>query len=214
MDALLERVCRRQLFPNLQTIVIAGQSNGGRFIARYAAVNQFEPRVATPRGVAVRYVVMGSGSYLYMNEHRLTFVDDSYLAAATSSTWQSRVVSLVDFYSVCKVDAAAIDYWPNGLSELTIYPARVGRAAIREQFGTRDVRYLVGEHDLSPSYPECPERVQGPNTLAKMLLYYTHLQQFYGAELHHRLSVIPGVGHSGHDAMVSPDGVAALFGPA
>jgi hypothetical protein len=213
MDALLERVCRRQLFPNLQAIVIAGHSNGGRFMARYAAVSRFEPRVATPRGVAVRYAVMGSGSYLYMNAARQKFIDDSYLSAATSAVWRDRIVSVVDHTPICKLDAAEIDHWPHGLTDLWEYPARVGVDLIRAQFGIRDVRYLVGELDLSPSFVECPERMQGPDTLAKTLLYFTHLEQFYGPALAHRLSVVPGVRHSGYAEMVSAAGSAALFGP-
>ena len=93
------------------------------------------------------------------------------------------------------------------------YPARVGAAQIRSQFASRDVHYIIGEGDLLASFTNCPERVQGQDTLAKTLLYYRHLEQFYGSALRHRLHVLPNVGHSGLGEMTSPLGLGAIFGP-
>lgn len=220
MDTLLDRVCRRHLFPNLGIVVIAGHSNGGRFMSRYAAVSRFEQEIANPRGIHVRYLVMGSGSYLYMDDRRLAFAGDAYLNAAHSDDWRNTLVDLTDFSTVCSEDPASFDHWPWGLVLPTLdgiprypYPDRVGAAQIRSQFGSRDVHYLVGEEDLSTSFTQCPERVQGQDTLAKTLLYYRHLEQFYGSALRHRLHVLPNVGHSGLGEMTSPQGLGAIFGP-
>lgn len=215
MDTLLERVCRRSLFPNLMIVVIAGHSNGGRFMARYAAASRFEQEVATPRDIHVRYLVMGSGSYLYMGERRQVFEDDTYLTAAHSDDWRDTIVNLEDFSTVCDEGAERFNDWPWGLNDLWPYPAQVGAEQIRNQFGSRDVHYLVGERDpnLSASFTFCQERVQGRDTLAKTLLYYRHLEQLYEADLRHTLHVVPNVGHSGRGEMTSPQGLAALFGP-
>lgn len=214
MDTLLERVCRRRLFPNLMSIVVAGQSNGGRFISRYAAVSRFEQEVATPRGIHVRYVVMGSGSYLYIDDSRLAFDGETY--PDHSSNWRDMIVDLEDFSTVCDELAGEYNDWPNGLSDLWPYPAQAGKTLIQNQFVSRDVHYMVGEKDDSESYKECPERVQGQDTLTKTLLYYRHLEQFCAErelDLRHQLHVVPGVGHSGRDIMTSSIGLAALFGP-
>lgn len=211
MDALLTQLCWPELFPNLKIIVFIGQSNGGRFLARYAAASPFEDRVARPRGIHVRYVVMGSGSYLYMDGNRLTFSDDTYKNAAHNENWRDSITELIDFESVCSVDADYYNNWPWGLDDLYNYPNQLGAARIREQFGRRDVIYLVGEEDSSTSYPKCPERVQGPDTLAKTLLYYSHLEQYYGAELRHRVRVVAGVSHWGLGTMNSPEGVEEIF---
>ena len=45
LDTILERLSKPTLFPNLRNIVIAGQSNGGQFVARYAAISRFEDQV-------------------------------------------------------------------------------------------------------------------------------------------------------------------------
>jgi hypothetical protein len=213
MDTLLARVCRRRRFPNLQRIVVAGHSNGGRFLARYAAINRFESEIAAPRGVAVRFVVMGSGSYLYVDGRRWVFTSDSYKASSLTDGWRSGVAELTDYGSVCSVDADEVDHWPWGLSDLSAspYAASVGADTIRKQFGARDVHYLVGHTDDSESFLECPERVQGPDTLAKTLLFFYHLERVYRGTLKHRLKVVPNVGHNGGQLMKSPSGLATLF---
>jgi pimeloyl-ACP methyl ester carboxylesterase len=211
MDALLAQLCRPEIFPNLETIVLVGHSNGGRFLARYAAASPAEDWAARPRGIHVRYVVMGSGSYLYVNEQRQTFVDDTYKSAAHNDDWRQAIVSLVDYDSICSVDADKVNHWPNGLNALWNYPGQFGADRIRAQFGRRDVIYLVGENDLFESFKDCPERVQGPDTLAKTLLYYRHLEQHYGSDLKHRMRVVAGVGHWGLGTMTSPEGIEEIF---
>lgn len=211
MDALITHLCSPDLFPNLKIIVLVGQSNGGRFLARYAAASTVEDRIARPRGVHIRYVVMGSGSYLYMDENRLTFTNESYREAAHNDNWRNAITPLTDFSTVCSENAADANTWPWGLDDLWNYPAQVGKTQIKDQFGERDVIYLVGEEDLSESFTACPERVQGPDTLAKTLLYYRHLEQVYGAALQHRVRVVAGIGHWGLGTMNSPEGIEEIF---
>lgn len=220
LDVLLEQLCRKTLFPNLNKVIIAGHSLGGRFMSAYSAASRFEQEVATPRGIHVRYLVMGSGSYVYMDDVRYTFTDDTYLTAADNDDWRGTVATLYDFGTVCTENPAAFNDWPWGLSmpvrdgtPVYPYPTMVGATQIQNQFGARDVHYLIGEGDLLESYEQCPERVQGQDTLAKTLLYFWHLEQYYGtAHLNHHLHVIPDIGHSGLREMTSPIGLAVIFG--
>lgn len=213
MDALIRHLCRAEIFPNLKIIVIAGHSNGGRFMSRYAATNAVEDRIAKPRGIHMRYLVMGAGSFLYMDSDRYRFANDSYKQAAVNEDWRSAIEPLpqTQFNTICSTDSDRFDNWPNGLNSLTNYPNQLGRDRIRDQFGKRDVIYVVGENDLSTSFTECPERVQGPDTLAKTLLYKHHIETFYGGSAPHRLCVVAGVDHDGHDEMTSPEGLAEIF---
>jgi pimeloyl-ACP methyl ester carboxylesterase len=211
MDELLTQLCNPLVFPNLKIIVLIGQSNGGRFLARYAAASPVEDRFARPRGIHMRYVVMGSGSYLYMDDKRYAFIDEAYKQALLHENWRVKITSLSNFSSVCSEKADQFNHWPNGLDSLWNYPNQFGAERIRAQFGKRDVIYLVGENDLSGSFPECPERVQGPDTLAKTLLYFHHLEQYYGSDLSHRLRVVANVGHWGLGTMTSPEGIEEIF---
>jgi hypothetical protein len=221
LDVLLERICRKSLFPNLKSVIISGHSNGGRFMGCYSAASRFEQEVATPRGIHVRYLVMGSGSYVYMDDIRYTFTDDTtYLTAAYNDDWRRTIATLYDFGTVCTETPVTFNDWPLGLNmtfrdgkPVMPYPIEIGAEQIRNQFGSRDVHYLVGEGDVDlPSF-EGPERVQGKDTLAKTLLYFWHLEQHYGADLKHHLHVIPDVGHSGLGEMTSPIGLDVIFGP-
>lgn len=218
MDTLLERLCRRSLFPNLAIVVIFGHSNGGRFMSCYAATSRFEQEVASPRGIHVRYIVSGSGSYLYMNDRRYAFVDNTYLDAADPNiNWRDTIVDLLDFGLVCEENPVKFNDWPLGLNippgDNWPYPAQVGGTQIYNQFGPRDVHYLIGAKDLLESY-EGPERVQGPNTLAKTLLYFWHLEQLPWDDFRHQLHVVPNAKHSGGVNMRSREGSQAIFGPA
>src|SRR5262245_32660666 len=68
IDALLDLVCSesREVFPNLETVVLIGHSAGGQFVARYVAGG----RGCADRAVKVRYVVMNPSSYLYVDGRR------------------------------------------------------------------------------------------------------------------------------------------------
>ena len=151
-----------------------------------------------------------------MNDRRYSFADQTYLQAANPSVdWRSTVVDLLDFGLVCSEHPEKFNDWPLGLiidQDRWPYAAEVGAVQILEQFSTRDVHYLIGEEDLLPSFSECPERVQGQDTLAKTLLYYWHLEQL-GWGNHHRLHVVPNVGHYGRGNMTSALGNTAIFGP-
>ena len=62
IDALVQLLENRRLFPDLQTIVLAGHSAGGQMVQRYAVVGQ--------GGDRVRYVVANPSSYVYFSADR------------------------------------------------------------------------------------------------------------------------------------------------
>lgn len=67
-DAILQRLARKEMFPNLKSIVLAGHSAGGQFTTRYAMANQLHERL----GVPVTYVVANPSSYTYLDSLRPT----------------------------------------------------------------------------------------------------------------------------------------------
>jgi len=58
MDALLQRLARRESFPNLKTVVLAGHSAGGQYVARYAMSNRVHEKLPFP----LAYVVSNPSS--------------------------------------------------------------------------------------------------------------------------------------------------------
>ena len=65
-DEILRRLARKDTFPNLKTIVVAGHSAGGQFVNRYEMSN----RVHESLGVPVRYVVSNPSSYAWIDSTR------------------------------------------------------------------------------------------------------------------------------------------------
>ena len=201
LDTILERLSKPSLFPNLQIIVIAGQSNGGQFVNRYAATSRFEDEIAVPRHIHMRYVSMSAGSYLYLNGER-----------AVSGTTNSFAVP---------AGCADYDDWPFGLANLDdcpySYPKRMGRQTIRDQYPGRDVIYLQGALDIDPEPEdddvECAVIWQGNNHMERGEIYFNYLRYYYRARLRHARYVVPGVGHSGLGLMMSSRGQSVIFGP-
>jgi pimeloyl-ACP methyl ester carboxylesterase len=66
VDDILKRLAKRDVFPNLKLIVLAGHSAGGQFVGRYEMSN----RVHETLGVPVRYVVSNPSSYAWIDATR------------------------------------------------------------------------------------------------------------------------------------------------
>ena len=66
VDEILRRLARKEIFPNLKTIVVAGHSAGGQFVNRYEMSNQVHEKL----GVPVRYVVSNPSSYAWIDATR------------------------------------------------------------------------------------------------------------------------------------------------
>src|SRR5205809_6850801 len=65
-DELLGSLVRKDVFPNLRAIVVAGHSAGGQFVTRYEMAN----RVHDKLGIPVTYVVANPSSYAYLVPER------------------------------------------------------------------------------------------------------------------------------------------------
>src|SRR6476660_1818860 len=68
MDEILRRLARKEVFPNLKAIVVAGHSAGGQFVIRYEMLNQVHDKL----GIPISYVVANPSSYAYVDGLRPT----------------------------------------------------------------------------------------------------------------------------------------------
>ena len=73
MDEILRKLAKKDAFPNLRTIVVAGHSAGGQFVNRYEMSN----KVHETLGVPVRYVVANPSSYAWIDSTRPAAVSDA-----------------------------------------------------------------------------------------------------------------------------------------
>ncbi len=71
IDEVLRKLARKQAFPNLKHIVVAGHSAGGQFVNRYEMANQVHETL----GVPVSYIVANPSSYAYPDNTRPNAAD-------------------------------------------------------------------------------------------------------------------------------------------
>jgi pimeloyl-ACP methyl ester carboxylesterase len=62
-DEILHKLARKDAFPNLKMIVVAGHSAGGQYVTRY----EMATKVHDTLGVPIRYVVANPSSYAYLD---------------------------------------------------------------------------------------------------------------------------------------------------
>ncbi|MGN6317207.1 alpha/beta hydrolase [Trinickia sp.] len=194
LDAIVERLARRDSFPSLETVVIAGHSGGGQVAQRYAVLTRAEGRL-TSQGVALRYVIANPSSYVYF---------DALRPAAEGG-----------FAPFDGAHCPGFNDWKYGLNRLPAY-ARAGDGvlALEDAYARRDVTVLLGSLDCDPEHPaldrSCAAQTQGPHRLGRGLAYARYMKMRHPS-LGHRTVVVDGFGHDGKGIFCSPQGVAALF---
>jgi pimeloyl-ACP methyl ester carboxylesterase len=210
-DELLRRLARKDVFPNLKAIVVAGHSAGGQFVTRYEMAN----KVHDALGVKLTYVVANPSSYAYLDALR-----------PTVSAFPENVASAVPGYHAplpANPPAAFAPFadarnctgyntWPYGLRARNGYAAKVSDEDLKKQLAARPATYLLGELDILPLHDfdgSCSAMAQGPTRLARGLAYAKYVNERYGAQ-HHSV-VVPACGHSGRCMLSSEKALPLLF---
>ena len=196
LDAAVSALADRERFPALARVVLAGHSAGGQVLARYTPTNRADP-VLRAAGMEIRYVISSPSSYLYFDDRRPT-PDGGFAPFAGAS-------------------CPGFDDYKYGLRNPPPYVAAVPAGEIAKRFLARDVVFLLGGSDNDPAHRlldrSCPAMAQGRDRLSRGLAYTAYLRTLPGdAAAHHRLLVVPGVGHNNRSMFGSPCGRAALFG--
>lgn len=189
LDSLLAGVAGpAELYPNLESIVVAGHSAGGQVVHRFAAASALS---GVRAGVAVRFVVANPSTYLYLGPER----------------WDGASFSIPDV-------SACPDYqrWHYGLDELNSYMRERDESAVRARMRGRDIRVLLGTADTLGASLDmtCGAMLQGVNRLdrGRHLVAY---MDYAIPEHRHRLTEVPGVGHSSRGMFTSDAGLDATF---
>lgn len=189
-DEILRKLARRQTFPNLRTIVVAGHSAGGQFANRYAMAN----RVHDTLGISITYVVANPSSYAYLDPTRPGG-------------------DLADFRPFGdRANCTTYDRWPYGLQNRTGYTSNATDEQLRRQAATRPTSYLLGQLDTLPLAgfdSSCPAMAQGPNRLERGQAYGRYMSQKFGA--HHTVAVIPLCGHNARCMFTAEPALPVLF---
>lgn len=199
-DRILEEVVAGGNFPNLKTIIILGHSAGGQMVNRYAASGMFETKVARPRGIEVRYIVMAPSSYLYFNRERV-------------------VKGTLRKFSVPKRVPDNYNNWGYGLGTMFTFHKKfkITPEMIINRYPSKKILYLVGSKDNDENESSLdkkpPAMLQGRHRRERGIIYYNYLVHFFGEKVKktQHFRVARGVGHSGRALMLSGQAVRFVF---
>jgi pimeloyl-ACP methyl ester carboxylesterase len=205
VDDLLRTLGRKDLFPNMQRIVVTGHSGGGQFTMRYAMAST----VIDGLGVPVSFVVSNPDALAYVDSLRPTAAAYPASAAAPGFPVASPSESFVEYPDART--CTAFNDWPYGLQNRTGYASRVTVEVLTRQLASRNVLYLLGALDLSPAGLDqtCPAVAQGPTRLARSLAFVKYLNERFGAS--QQVKVVGGCGHNERCVFTSADGIKAMF---
>lgn len=194
MDAILRKLATKSNFPNLKTIVVAGHSAGGQYVARYQMAN----RVHETLGVAVSYVVANPSSYAWPAATRPLPAGDATVENAKLG-WNTEKPHTDFTYG--PFDAAACagyDRWPAGLSNRTAgYTAKTSDEQLKKQLVSRPVTYLLGQVDTLPLGgfdSSCPAMAQGATRRARGEAFVKFVNEQLGAT--HPIQIVSECGHN------------------
>lgn len=210
MDEILRRLARKEVFPNLKTIVVAGHSAGGQFVTRYEMLNQVDDNL----GVPVSYVVANPSAYAYVDHLRPTA---SAFAATTPAAQGGSVSSSANPspaflpYGDAK-NCTGYDIWPYGLRTRPRYSSTLTDEQITRQLVARSVTYLLGEADVLPLGvfdTSCPAMAQGPTRLGRGVAIHKYVTENLHAR--HGLVVVPFCSHSQRCMFTSDVALPLMF---
>ncbi|SRR5579883_2359029 len=189
-DEILRKLARKDVFPNLKAIVMAGHSAGGQFVTRYEMAN----KVHETLGVPVTYVVSNPSSYAYLDATRPN----------------SELTEFRPFGD--GRNCTTFDRWPYGLENRTGYTAKVSDDQLKKQLISRPTIYLLGEIDILPLGgfdSSCPAMAQGPTRLARGQAFAKYVHQKFGAE--QKVTVVSLCGHNARCMFTSEQALPIVF---
>jgi hypothetical protein len=170
-------------------LVVFGNSAGGQFVNRYAAVGR-GPDVLAGRGLRVRFVIANPSTYLYFDRER----------------------------PVAVPDGARVNDWRYGFDDAPGYVDAGPRPSLERYLG-RDVTIVLGALDtdgasrlleVSPA-----AMAQGANRFDRGLRYDQHVRRLAraaGLPARHRLVQLAGTGHAAGDVLAAPRTREIVFG--
>lgn len=208
LDQILRTVARKEVFPNLVGIVVAGHSAGGQVVNRYGMSN----RVHDGLGVPVRYIVSNPSSYAWPSAERPTSAAWSLTANAPGYI-PDIAAGAPAFRDMGDGRGCTVyDQWPYGFQNRSGYSADQSDDRLRAQLAGRPVTYLLGDLDILPLAGfdgSCGAMAQGPTRMARGEAYARYVNERLGG--HHEVRIVPLCGHNARCIFTSDTALELIF---
>jgi pimeloyl-ACP methyl ester carboxylesterase len=212
MDEILRKLAKKDIFPNLTAIVVAGHSAGGQFATRYEMSN----RVHDTLGVPVTYVVANPSSYSWPDATRPVPADDG-LPANAQTAWNTEKPHTAFSYGRFEgANCANYNRWPFGLENRTGgYTSKMSDEQLKAQLVSRPVTYLLGQVDTLPLGgfdSSCSAMAQGATRRARGEAFAKYVNEQLGAK--HAIQIVPECGHNDRCVFTTDSVFPVIFPPA
>jgi hypothetical protein len=170
-------------------VVIVGNSAGGQFVNRYAAVGQ-APDVLAKHGIPVRFIIANPSTYLYFDHDRPVTVPND----------------------------PAINRWRYGFEGPPTYVKGTPEESLR-RYLKRDVTIVLGAEDREADAllleVGAAAMAQGANRFERGINYDRHIRRRareQGLAVNHQVIELAGVGHAAGDVLVARQTREIMFG--
>lgn len=196
IDTFLKKFADKKVFPNLKTIVLTGHSAGGQLTQRYAIGTQIEKELSSD--IHIRYVVANPGSYAYLTRTRAQLDSTGTYVPGSFFVPQDK-----------KCDYNGYKY---GLDNLNPYMNQLPYNEKISRYIEKDIIYLIGSEDkLVEDFDlSCQALYQGPYRYLRAVNFKATLD-FVFPENKHKLSVVPGIGHTQWGMYTSENGKKSIL---
>jgi hypothetical protein len=157
VDELMRRLAKKDAFPNLKAIVLAGHSAGGQFVNRYEMSNKIHETL----GVPVTYVVANPSSYAWIDATRPAAVAEAcanydrwpygfehrtgYTARIGDEDLKKQLASRPTTYLLGEIDILPLGGFDSSCSAMRQGPTRLARG---QAFGKYVDEQLGAKHEI------------------------------------------------------------------
>ncbi|CDW98083.1 hypothetical protein [Sporisorium scitamineum] len=176
LDAAVAWFSNKTIFPNINTIIVAGHSLGAQMVQRYALIGAV-PSATVP----VHFVVANPGSYAYLSDWRPRSYDN---CTDTFNNWKFGLNAYSQSY--------LSDFIADSLDTTNEVESVVQR------YRRRIVSYLYGLDDHGKGDTGCEALAQGTTHLGRGSNFIKHLSGLEGGfPAAHSVNYVAGVAHDG-----------------
>ena len=208
MDALLQRLANRALFPNLRVVVVAGHSAGGQFVTRY----EMASRVIESLPFHVAFAAANPSSYAWPSPERLV-PEGPGTPAAASLGWKEETPHTGFSFAAPPAPPGDYDAWPMGLERRAGgYVMGLTDETLRRNLTRRDTTYLLSRIDVLPlgGFDDSPDAMaQGATRRQRGEAFADYLRTRMGATP--KVVIVPECGHNDRCVYTTPEVLGVVF---